>query len=618
MSSGACEWMRIRTRDGTEYYFNTVTTLTTWDPPEPDADTAEGWILAFDQSGKSYYFNPTTKATQWEKPVKKGTLAEDAEQDDGHIEFVNGMHKGVVQTSPKAAPPVASRKDINADVGSSSEDDDDMVAKSSSSSGGASLSSSGHHTASSSNPSTPTASASKDKASEKKKKTAAGRKGKAFVTLEMERAVDPLPSSKDAKEGKEGKHAKDSEKKKGFFGGLFSRTKTASSSTLSAGGKVSARAYDAWRFHKHVATKTVLDIPMENLSWFGSVPEAVYVYCGDRQPSKNLASAFTTQNKAYAPDLIKAIFQGILKYQIEQPGLKNEIYIHIMRHLNGNPRPESARAALDLLNVAMHLLLPQEDFVAALASFLVELQKPENNVHELPIEIISYLMDRIRMLQSLSKFHRSCSPDLNELDFIKKLPAVNPVFNVTVHEYMLWQKERNIQGDLPVILTTCAGLIESLGGFRTQGVFRLPGNQEAVSAICNQFIESGSLELLNNCKDLHVVCSTFKLWLRSLAEPIIPVDLYQVCVQKSKDPQACIALVQSIDPTSLTILKWVISFVSRFCVESVVKLTSMSTENLAIVFCPNLLRDPMARPDTILQNSFAERAFVTNLLRSWR
>jgi hypothetical protein len=207
---------------------------------------------------------------------------------------------------------------------------------------------------------------------------------------------------------------------------------------------------------------------------------------------------------------------------------------------------------------------------------------------------------------------------MQEIDYVRRLPSIQPVFSVTLEEYMVWQRERHphlAPADLPHVLVALSKSIVDLGGLKTQGIFRLPGHHDTVGQIVSSMQETGNFDMLHGCRDLHVCASVFKLWLRSLAEPLIPVYLYRDCIAAAMDQDKSLRVVARMEPTAQRVLQWVIIFLQQFCVDSVIKATSMSLENLAIVFCPNLLRDPNARPDDVLRNTFAERSFVMHLLK---
>jgi len=79
---------RIDPNTNYTYYYNNVTGVSQWNPPEPEAqpqqpqqqpqqsgggnDLEDGWEERFDpNTNHAYYYNSTTGVSQWEKPVKK-------------------------------------------------------------------------------------------------------------------------------------------------------------------------------------------------------------------------------------------------------------------------------------------------------------------------------------------------------------------------------------------------------------------------------------------------------------------------------------------------------------------------------------------------------------------
>lgn len=81
-----------------------------------------------------------------------------------------------------------------------------------------------------------------------------------------------------------------------------------------------------------------------------------------------------------------------------------------------------------------------------------------------------------------------------------------------------------------------------------------------------------------------------KLWLRELCDPLIPEELYNECVEHSKDPEACIQIVERLPTINRRVVLFVISFLQLFLEDRTQIVTKMTPANLALVMAPNLLR----------------------------
>ena len=94
----------------------------------------------------------------------------------------------------------------------------------------------------------------------------------------------------------------------------------------------------------------------------------------------------------------------------------------------------------------------------------------------------------------------------------------------------------------------------------------------------------------------HIPACLLKEWLRELAEPLIPDEFYQQCVDVAKDEINPISVVMNnvvqIFETLPPLTKSVIIHLFGLLVDVIKnkEVTRMTTENIAIVFAPSFLR----------------------------
>jgi hypothetical protein len=141
---------------------------------------------------------------------------------------------------------------------------------------------------------------------------------------------------------------------------------------------------------------------------------------------------------------------------------------------------------------------------------------------------------------------------------------------------------------VPIILPFLADGILALGGTKSEGIFRIPGDGDIVSELKIR-IERGYYNL-EGVDDPHVPASLLKLWLRELCDPLVPTELYNDCVACSRDPEACVQMVARLPTYNRRVMLFVISFLQLFLDEKVQSITKMTAPNLALVMAPNLLR----------------------------
>jgi hypothetical protein len=144
------------------------------------------------------------------------------------------------------------------------------------------------------------------------------------------------------------------------------------------------------------------------------------------------------------------------------------------------------------------------------------------------------------------------------------------------------------QQKVPIILPFLADGILALGGTKAEGIFRIPGDSEGVSELKLR-IDKGHYNL-EGVEDPYILASLMKLWLRELCDPLVPEEMYNDCVTSSKDPEACIKLVQRLPTINRRVVLFVVSFLQLFLDDKIQTTTKMTSANLALVMTPNLLR----------------------------
>jgi Rho GTPase-activating protein 39 len=167
--------------------------------------------------------------------------------------------------------------------------------------------------------------------------------------------------------------------------------------------------------------------------------------------------------------------------------------------------------------------------------------------------------------------------------------AFNPsTFGESLDAIIRLQERNYPHLQIPIILPFLADGILALGGTKSEGIFRIPGDGDSVSDLKLR-IERGYYNL-EGVHDPHVPASLLKLWLRELCDPLVPTELYNDCVACAKDPEKCVAMVGRLPTYHRRVLLFVVSFLQLFLEDKVQIVTKMTSANLSLVMAPNLLR----------------------------
>ncbi|KAE8541380.1 hypothetical protein D1P53_002739 [Cryptococcus gattii VGV] len=207
-------------------------------------------------------------------------------------------------------------------------------------------------------------------------------------------------------------------------------------------------------------------------------------------------------------------------------------------------------------------------------------------------QVVIPLLDCMTKIETFSAIGRRAKRlTVGEIEHASDAAFYPSVYGESLVRIMDLQKTSYPQLKIPVILTFLADGILALGGTRSEGIFRIPGDGDA---------------------------SLFKLWLRELEEPLIPTALYNDALIASKDYAQVVEIVQKLPVYNRRVLVFVVGFVQMFMQEKVVEKTKMGPMNLALVLAPSILRTTADSLVTVFTNSSFESKFMQQLLENMK
>ncbi|KAG0362175.1 hypothetical protein BGZ54_008754 [Gamsiella multidivaricata] len=165
---------------------------------------------------------------------------------------------------------------------------------------------------------------------------------------------------------------------------------------------------------------------------------------------------------------------------------------------------------------------------------------------------------------------------------------------------------------VPRLMVFLKESVISLGGHKTEGIFRISGDLGSVAELRAR-IELGNYDL-EGITDPHVPCSLLRLWIRDLPEPIIPYGMYQQCIQGAEDKDAVARVISALPLWHKEMMIYLVSFLKTFNDPTVKEATKMSLANLAMVFAPTLLQCSSDDAPMLMGRLQAERVFVSTLI----
>ncbi len=89
---------------------------------------------------------------------------------------------------------------------------------------------------------------------------------------------------------------------------------------------------------------------------------------------------------------------------------------------------------------------------------------------------------------------------------------------------------------VPLLVARCTHIVETKG-LSIVGIYRIPGNTAAISALTDQVNRGFDDQTLNDPKwdDVNVVSSLLKLFIRSLPDALLPNDMYGHFIEVDKE-----------------------------------------------------------------------------------
>ncbi|CEP08544.1 hypothetical protein [Parasitella parasitica] len=341
---------------------------------------------------------------------------------------------------------------------------------------------------------------------------------------------------------------------------------------------------------------------------------------------KTLQMLMNDRPRSRAFDYIESL-QSLLSCGIAKGQMRDEIYVQICRQLNKNPSDESIKKGWEILCVVSVTFPPSKNLEAYLNRFVQQHFHQEKNHLNVLSQYVSAKLARI-----CSRGARGKVLSAAEIERAKATPFKPSVFGESLDDIMDLQKD-DTKLFIPKIVTFLTQSVHDLNGSTSEGIFRVPGDADSVTEMRIR-IENGNYDS-TGIDDPNVPASLLKYWLRDLAEPLIPTDLYDDCIKYAHDKEKANDIINSLPNVNRRIALYMIRFLQvnshvdltfahadtdqqtnlqDFADPQVIEHTRMNVVNLAMVFAPNFLRCPSVNLTTIFENSKYEQLFLKTLI----
>ncbi|XP_043946099.1 rho GTPase-activating protein 39-like [Protopterus annectens] len=323
-------------------------------------------------------------------------------------------------------------------------------------------------------------------------------------------------------------------------------------------------------------------------------------------------------------------------------GLRDELYIQLVRQTTDNHCCRSLSSGWELMAISLAFFSPSPKFQSYLEGYIYRHLDPVNdkkiterikellqtknrrnsksskkrkqNCDEEGLPISTYAQYCYRKLQKVAitggkKGLRK--PTVEEIEHARNAVVTPSLFGSSLEEIMLRQQELYPERKLPWVQTQLSQQVLLLGGAQTEGIFRVPGDIDEVNALK---LQVDQWRIPENMEDPNIPASLLKLWYRELEEPLIPPAFYKQCITNYENPDAAVAVVESLPELNRLVLFYLIHFLQVFAKPANVSKTKMDVNNLAMVMAPNCLQCQSEDPKVIFENTRKEMSFLRILI----
>lgn len=313
--------------------------------------------------------------------------------------------------------------------------------------------------------------------------------------------------------------------------------------------------------------------------------------------------------------------------------LRDELYVCVLTQTTYNPNPSSLVRGWQLLTAFSHTFLPSDEDLRDCVILHAD-RAICQYVHQSSGAAISGLAAHTYDRLTEADWEPRVPPlTLHDLAEIQSKVVPQSVFGCTLEEVL--RKELVVsqggntedtlasgalleQSNVPLILQVLIRKFQSMNGYEVEGIFRRAAPTDHVNSLKKRLEDGGYVvfgsDVLDETDDPLVIADLIKIWLRHLAEPLIPFKFYSQAIDAghASDLKLTVKLLRDLPPANTATLQYLMHFLNH-CAE-LSKANQMTQTNLSIVMSPNLLRHPSNDPMVMVQNTEYERRFVAHLM----
>ncbi|GMH75701.1 hypothetical protein TrLO_g553 [Triparma laevis f. longispina] len=325
----------------------------------------------------------------------------------------------------------------------------------------------------------------------------------------------------------------------------------------------------------------------------------------------------------------------VISVAAEHQELIDEVFCQLVKQTSGNPNFESERRGWQMLTACAAKFVPnrslcecvcnhanrrrfRNDKIGGLSFFVFQriMLYAGGKAEEDSLEPIDIGDDDIEDIENCFVPESVWGQTL-EATLRKELFTRNPSSTMPPPGSLAFDHSSGV----PVIMSLLTTAVIQLGGESTEGIFREASNNDDLSYYREQImggdyrsITLGGESDVPVVDNVHVAADLLKSWLRGMTEPLFPPEMYEACVEagRAKTSQKARSLLKKLEPANRACVEHLCVFLKNLA--RYTESTRMDESNFALVFHPNMLRNPGNDPMIFQQNSEYQRRFIHYLI----
>lgn len=289
--------------------------------------------------------------------------------------------------------------------------------------------------------------------------------------------------------------------------------------------------------------------------------------------------------------------------------LRDELFLQLCKQTTSNSSRKSEEAGWELMSIAVTFFPPSNRFFSYLEGYVY--RHSHGGDDDKVTQYALFCLKKLDRARQAGARRGTEVPSKSEVELARKNIFNPSLFGSSLEEVMDTQAKHKPGLELPWVVTTLAEEILKKKGAQTEGIFRVPGDSDAVNTLK---VSLDKFLLQDTYAEPHVPASALKLWFRELPEPLISEEHYESCIAAADNSEMAIATLELLPEFNRKLLTYIIRFLQVVGQEANQKITKMSHDNLAMVWAPNFLRCPSEDPMIIFNNTKMEMQYVRHLV----